>query len=84
VVTGSTLQLSWPVNYVGWTMQVQTNASSGGNSSDWSNVPGSTATNQFFTSFDPTSGGVLFHLINLSAAANCGPSRRHRINFDGL
>jgi hypothetical protein len=65
VVTGSALQLSWPANYVGWTMQVQTHASSSGNSSDWSSVAGSTATNQFFTSFDPTSGGVLFRLINL-------------------
>jgi Pectate lyase superfamily protein len=64
VVAASILQLSWPANYTGWTLQAQTNAPDTGISSGWGNVPGSTATNQFFTTFDPTSSRVLFRLIN--------------------
>jgi hypothetical protein len=63
-VAGSILQLSWPANYTGWTLQAQTNAPDTGISSGWGNVPGSTTTNQFFTTFDPTSSRVLFRLIN--------------------
>jgi hypothetical protein len=64
VTSGNGLQLSWPANYTGWTLQAQTNAPDTGISSGWNNVPGSTGTNQFFTTFNPTSGGVLFRLIN--------------------
>jgi hypothetical protein len=64
VVAGSILQISWPANYTGWTLQAQTNAPNSGFSSDWSNVPGSTATNQISTTLDITSGSMFFRLIN--------------------
>jgi autotransporter-associated beta strand protein len=43
-VSGTTLSLSWPSNYVGWILQ--TNVIGVNVSNDWFNVPGSEATNQ--------------------------------------
>ena len=48
-VSGSTLTLSWPIDHLGWTLQVQTNARSIGltlPTNTWFDVSGSTATNQ--------------------------------------
>jgi hypothetical protein len=44
-VSGNLLTLSWPSNYTGWTLQGQTNAPDVGLTTNWQDVPGSTATN---------------------------------------
>ena len=43
-VSGNTLSLSWPSNYVGWILQ--TNVINVGVSNDWYNVPGSETNTQ--------------------------------------
>jgi hypothetical protein len=62
---GSVLQLSWPTNYIGWTLQAQTNASGVGISNNWSTVSGSTTTNRLSTPMGNTNESVFFRLINL-------------------
>ena len=41
-VTNGTLQLSWPSNYLGWELQVQTNSLGAGLSTNWVVMPGTT------------------------------------------
>jgi hypothetical protein len=63
--SGNVLQLSWPANYLGWTLQAQTNEPGVGVGSNWGIVSGSTNTNQFFFPMDNTFGSVFFRLIDL-------------------
>ena len=63
-VTGGVLQLSWPANYTGLTLQSQTDAPGGGLGSNWGIVCGSTASNQLSTTMDQTNGSVFFRLID--------------------
>jgi hypothetical protein len=63
--SGNVLQLSWPANYTGWTLQAQTNAPGGGISTNWGIVSGSTSTNQFSTILNNTTGSTFFRLIDL-------------------
>lgn len=42
-VTGTSLTLSWPANYVGWILQEQTNSLQVGVGTNWFDVPGSAA-----------------------------------------
>lgn len=63
--SGSVLQLSWPTNYIGWTLQAQTNAAGGGIGTNWSTVSGSTATNRLSAPIENSNGSVFFRLINL-------------------
>jgi autotransporter-associated beta strand protein len=44
-LSGNQLTLSWPSNYTGWTLQGQTNLPGFGLTTNWHDVPGSTATN---------------------------------------
>jgi autotransporter-associated beta strand protein len=44
-LSGNQFVLSWPSNYTGWTLQGQTNAPGVGLTTNWYDVPGSTATN---------------------------------------
>jgi Alpha-1,3-glucanase catalytic domain D1/Alpha-1,3-glucanase catalytic domain D2 len=64
-VSGNVLQLSWPANYTGWTLQAQTNDPGDGIGTNWGIVSGSTATNQFSTSLDDDPGSMFFRLIDL-------------------
>jgi hypothetical protein len=64
VESGNTLQLLWPANYTGWTLQAQTNAPGDGISTNWGIVSGSTTTNQFSTPVDDTVGSEFFRLID--------------------
>ena len=63
--SGDVLQLSWPANYIGWTLQAQTNAPGIGIGTNWGSVPGLTTTNQFSTPVDNTVGSEFFRLIDL-------------------
>jgi len=62
--SGNVLQLSWPANYLGWTLQAQTNALNIGTSSNWNTVSGSTATNQVSVPMNNTTGSAFFRLID--------------------
>ncbi len=60
-MAGSTgLNLTWPANYIGWQLQVQTNTVAGTN---WVDVPGSALTNSMLVPVDPTVGSMFYRLI---------------------
>ena len=60
-VSGSTLSLSWPSNYVGWVLQ--TNVINVGVSNDWFNVPGSETNTQLaFPMTNPAISNEFFRL----------------------
>jgi autotransporter-associated beta strand protein len=60
-VSGNTLSLSWPSNYVGWILQ--TNVINVGVSNDWFNVPGSETNTQLaFPMTDPAISNEFFRL----------------------
>jgi sugar lactone lactonase YvrE len=56
------LSLSWPLEYVGWHLQAQTNTLGAGLGTNWFVVPGSATTNQWTIPFDLASPGVFFEL----------------------
>lgn len=56
------LTLSWPTNYVGYTLQGQTNAPGQGLEGQWAPVPG-VSNNTFTLPLDPTAGSMFFRLI---------------------
>ena len=60
VESGNNLQLLWPANYIGWTLQAQTNAPGGGIGTNWGIVSGSTTTNQFSITPDTTTWERIF------------------------
>jgi hypothetical protein len=61
---GSTnLTLSWPVDYKGWTLQVQTNALTKGISTNWATVANSIATNQVIVPLVKTNQTVFYRLV---------------------
>ena len=57
--------LTWPSNYIGWTLQSQTNSLSQGLGSNWSVVTNSSATNRIFRAINPSNGNVFFRLKSL-------------------
>jgi len=61
-VSGNQLTLGWPTN-MGWTLQVQTNSSSTGLSTNWVNVPNSTTITNFVVPINPTNGSVFYRLL---------------------
>lgn len=62
-VTGGSLNLSWPTDHTGWTLQAQTNAPGAGLGTNWIDVTGSAATNQMTVPVNSTNGNVFFRLI---------------------
>jgi autotransporter-associated beta strand protein len=62
VQKGSTLELSWPVDHIGWLLQVQTNSLSVGLGTNWSVWPGSAATNQVSVPVEAANGSVFYRL----------------------
>ncbi|MFO1487823.1 MAG: autotransporter-associated beta strand repeat-containing protein [Verrucomicrobiota bacterium] len=57
------LTLSWPPEYVGWRLQIQTNSLAVGLGSNWQDVPGSTATNQLIFNVSPSDGSVFYRMV---------------------
>jgi hypothetical protein len=62
-LVGSSLNFSWPANYLGCRLQVQTNALDAGMGTNWFVVPGSVVTNNLSLPVDGNSGGVFYRLI---------------------
>ena len=61
-MTGNTLHLSWPANYQGWTLQVQTNSLTKGLGTNWVDVPGSSSIISTNITVDPTKPTVFYRL----------------------
>jgi len=62
VAGGSQIQLSWPMDHLGWRLETQTNSPGAGISSNWVTVPNSNLTNQFALPVDAIDGSVFFRL----------------------
>ncbi|HRT08767.1 MAG TPA: hypothetical protein P5233_10300, partial [Candidatus Paceibacterota bacterium] len=60
---GGKLTLSWPADRLGWRLQVQSNTLAEGLGPNWSEVPGSAATNQLVVPLNPDPGSVFYRLI---------------------
>lgn len=56
----NTLQLDWPADHIGWTLQTQTNP---GINSQWFPILGSSATNHFDLTLDRANTSVFFRLV---------------------
>jgi autotransporter-associated beta strand protein len=63
VVGGNTLQLNWPVDRIGWTLEVQTNSVSVGLATNWVRIPSSATTNQVSVPIVPSNGSVFYRLV---------------------
>lgn len=64
-VTADMLTLSWPSNYLGWSLQVQTNSLNAGLATNWYTVPGSESVTVRNLPLDPANRAV-FYRLNLS------------------
>ncbi len=62
-VSNGNLVLTWPSDYIGWTLQNQTNSPSVGLGANWFTVPGSTATNQVTVPLDQANPAVFYRLF---------------------
>ena len=63
VISGIQMQLSWPPDHTGWTLQVQTNSLGAGLGTNWVNVPSSTGINSFSAPIVITNGCVFYRLV---------------------
>jgi len=54
--------LSWPANYTGWILEVQTNSLASGLCAHWTSVAGSTDTNQWLFPLGTVNESVFFRL----------------------
>jgi pectin methylesterase-like acyl-CoA thioesterase len=59
---GNSIQLSWPVDHLGWRLQFQTNALSKGLGTNWIDWPGSTNVIQTNLIISPSAGSAFFRL----------------------
>jgi len=62
-LSGTNLDLSWPTDYVGWRLQIQTNPINVGLGTNWIDVPGSTTTNNVTLPVDATVGNVFYRMV---------------------
>ncbi len=62
-MTGGHLDLIWPQDHTGWSLQEQTNALSTGLGTNWVTVPGSTLTNQILLPISPADSTAFFRLV---------------------
>ena len=60
---GNQLALSWPADHIGWRLQIQTNNSPAGLSTNWVTWPNSHVTNQVFLPLDQALGTVFLRLV---------------------
>jgi|GEM_PF-2339600 len=62
-VSGGSLVLSWPADHTGWTLQSQTNPLATELGTNWTDLPGSSAVNQFTNTINSINGSVFYRLI---------------------
>ena len=63
VAANNQVQINWPADHLGWSLQVQTNSLTAGIGSNWVTVPSSSLTNQMTMPIDPANGSVFYRLI---------------------
>jgi autotransporter-associated beta strand protein len=65
VVTGggASLQLSWPADHQGWTLQVQTNAPGAGLGTNWVRITGSDATTSVTLPINHSTGSLFYRMV---------------------
>jgi autotransporter-associated beta strand protein len=61
-LSGNQLTLSWPVDHIGWWLQIQTNSLNTGLSTNWVDLPGSSTTNKVIITIDPANGAVFYRM----------------------
>jgi hypothetical protein len=62
-VSGSQLNLAWPADHAGWTLQAQTNSLGAGLGTNWVDVPGSSDATQYSAPVNATNASVFYRLI---------------------
>jgi hypothetical protein len=62
VVNGANLELTWPTDHLGWSLQMQTNSLSTGLSGNWVTVPGSALVNSVTNAINASNGSVFYRL----------------------
>ncbi len=62
-VANNTLNISWPADHLGWTLQCQTNDLNAGLGTNWVSVPGSASDTQFTVPLDAGNSSVFYRLI---------------------
>ena len=62
-MSANLLQLTWPTNYTGWLLQVQTNTLGAGLGTNWVTITGSGSVNSNSIPIDITQGTVFLRLI---------------------
>jgi autotransporter-associated beta strand protein len=60
---GGSLQIAWPSDHLGWSLQVQTNAAGVGLSTNWFRIPGSDTETQVVNPLNPANGSVFYRLV---------------------
>jgi len=58
------VQLAWPPDHLGWTLQVQTNSADSGMGTNWVAIPASTMTNSITLPIGSANGSVFFRLVH--------------------
>jgi fibronectin type 3 domain-containing protein len=62
-LSGNVLTFSWPTDHLGWHLQVQTNATGVGLTTNWFNVPGSDLVTSTNIPFSLATGAVFYRLV---------------------
>ena len=62
-LSAGALEIAWPLDHTGWTLQAQTNSLSVGLSNNWFPVAGSTTTNRVLLPVNPTNGAVFLRMV---------------------
>ena len=62
-ISSGHMQLSWPQDHLGWSLQIQTNSLSTGLGTNWVAVPDSQLTNQVLIPVNPANGCVFLRLV---------------------
>ena len=62
VVNGE-IQMSWPPDHAGWSLQMQTNPLNQGLGTNWLTLPGTNLTNQYVSPITLAGGSVFYRLI---------------------
>jgi hypothetical protein len=63
-VSGGQIQISWPADHLGWTLQEQTNDLSAGLGTNWISIPDSATNTQFAAPLAPETPSVFYRLIH--------------------
>lgn len=62
-VNGLNEIICWPGDHTGWHLQVQTNSLAVGLSTNWVNVPGTSANSCYTNTIDPANGAVFYRTL---------------------